>query len=406
MHILFVVPYAPTRIRVRPYNLLGSLLQRGHSVTLATLWQDQEECALLDEWRQAGAHVVAMRHTRQRSLWNSVAALPTRVPLQAVFSWQPALIETIIVEAGRSPAQPYDVVHVEHLRGAQYALRLKEVYRVPVVWDSVDCISYLFEQAATKSLSAFGRWVTRLDLARTRAYEAWLSRQFDRVLMTSPADMAALQALAVRYGGSKDAGSPITVLPNGVDLSYFQAGAGQRDPLGIVFTGKMSYHANVTAALFFARQALPLIWAQKPAATLTIAGHHPTAEVSALATDPRIIVTGSVPDLRPYLQRAAVAVAPMPYGAGLQNKVLEAMACETPVVATPQAVAALHVRSGEHLLVADGAPAMADAVLNLLDNEDLQKRLGQAGRQYVEAEHSWANIAERLEAVYDELVKM
>lgn len=409
MRILFIVPYAPTPIRTRPYNLLRGLTRRGHDITLATLWQNAGEQAALAEWRAPGVRVIAEPLSTLRSGANLLRALAGAAPLQAAFCWQPALARRI---AGELAATAYDVVHVEHLRGARYALAAKEqgAGRAAVVWDSVDCISHLFAQTARASSSAGSRVKAWLDVGRTRRYEAWLPEQFDRVLVTSVVDRDAFERLHVgtfeRWNVQTFERSNVpTVLPNGVDLAYFQPGVAARSDLDIVFSGKMSYHANVTAVAYFAGQVLPLIWARQPQATFTIAGHSPPAGVRALASDARIRVTGSVDDLRPYLQQAALAVAPMPYGAGIQNKVLEALACATPVVATPQAVSALAVRAGEHLLVADGAANLAAAVLRLLDDGALRVRLGAAGRRYAEENHDWAGIVARLEDIYCDAIR-
>ena len=244
--------------------------------------------------------------------------------------------------------------------------------------------------------------MTRLDLGRTRRYEAWLAGQFDQALVTSSVDKAAFERLAAASSELSGAPPPqrIAVLPNGVDLEYFQPGPWPRPTKGLVFSGKMSYHANVTAALYLARTIMPLIWDSRPQTTLTIVGHNPPAVVRDLAADARIVVTGSVADVRPYLQQAAVAVAPMPYGAGIQNKVLEAMACATPVVATPQATAALQTVAGEHLLLAASAQECAQAVQRLLVDPQLQERVGRAGRRYVEERHDWTDIVVGLEGVY------
>ena len=444
MHILFIVPYTPTPIRTRPYNLIRGLAARGHQVTLATLWQDEEERAALGRLEEEGIHILAAHLSRGRALWNCLRGLPTGQPLQAHYCWSPSLARALGFEIRDSR---FDVIHVEHLRGARYGLYLKSLISdpqspIPVVWDSVDCISYLFEQAAARSGSFFGRWATRLELGRTRRYEGWLVGQFDRVLVTSGVDKAALEGLAriseaAKQRSSESASSfqlypipnpqspisnlqspisnlqspipnpqsPISVLPNGVALDYFTPSAGPREPDTLVFTGKMSYHANVTAALYLVEEIMPHVWAQRPRARAWIVGKDPPREVQKLATgEPRITVTGRIPDVRPYLWRAAVAVAPIPYGAGIQNKVLEAMACGTPVVATPQAVSALGVVNGEHALVAEGPDAFAAAVLRLLDDAALRQALGQAGRRYVEQHHDWREIVERLEGTYEEAI--
>jgi len=417
----------PTPIRVRPYNLIKSLVVRGHSLTLATLWSSPEERQALAELQGLGVRLLAQPLPRWRSLLNCLAALPGPLPLQAVYCRSRALRSAIERELGDGSTKGtkdtnnalsdlrvlrgsnYDVVHVEHLRGTYYGLGLEGV---PVVWDSVDCISHLFEQAARDSGSLSGRLMTRLDLARTRHYEGWLVGQFARVLVTSRADQLALEELALREGslGSPEGngrrsgvGNPIVVLPNGVDLDYFRpAPPLMRVPDTLVMTGKMSYHANVTAALYLVHRVMPLVWRSRPGVKVVLAGANPPASLWQLASEfpGKVHVTGRVPDLRPYLYHAAVAVAPVRYGAGIQNKVLEAMACGAPVVATPQACAALQTVAGQDLLVAQDSTEFARAVLNLLEDPDLAARLGAAGRRYVERHHDWDVVAARLEDIY------
>ncbi len=421
MNILFVVPYTPTPIRTRPYNLIRALVRRGHAVTLATVWENDGERETLRRWEEDGVRVVAARLTKARSAWNCLRALPTRTPLQAVWCWQPNLmtrIPDLPTPDSRLPV-PFDVIHVEHLRGAHYGLSIKSKIqnpksKIPLVWDSVDCISYLFEQAARDSRSRLGRWMTRLELARTRRYEAWLLTQFDRVLVTSETDRRSLYELT-EPSKIQNPKSKITVLPNGVALDDFTPGDGPRDPATVVFSGKMSYHANITAAMHLANDIMPRVWAQRPDVQLYLVGKDPPPEIRALAGSgeqsaiqnpkSKIVVTGTVPDIRPYLRSATVAVAPILYGAGVQNKVLEAMACGTPVVASRTAVSALDVVNGEHLSVAEGPEPFSEAILRLLDDAALRARLGIAGRRYVEQHHDWDAVVGKLEAVYEDVLR-
>jgi len=424
MNILYLVPYTPTPIRTRPYNLIRALVRRGHAVTLATVWENDEERETLRRWEEDGVRVVAARLTKARSAANCLRALPTRTPLQAVWCWQPALIAQMIDDRRQTMADQlafdFDVIHVEHLRGARYGLALKSKIqnpksKIPFVWDSVDCISYLFEQAARDSRSRLGRWMTRLELARTRRYEAWLLTQFDRTLVTSQVDKQAFEGLIFQRS-SVPTLQRLNVLPNGVDLDHFTPGDEPHDPATVVFSGKMSYHANITAALHLANDIMPRVWDQRPDAQLTIVGKDPPTEIRALAgpegqsaiqnPKSKIAVTGTVPDLRPYLRSATVAAAPILYGAGVQNKVLEAMACGTPVVASRTAVSALEVTDGEQLLVTESAEQAAAAILRLLDDATLRERLGRAGRRYVEQHHDWNAVAGRLEAVYEEVLRI
>lgn len=393
MRILYITPYVPSLIRVRPYNLIKYLARRGHLVTVLSLQSNEQEERDAEELQSYCHRVETVRLTRKQSFWNCLKALPTMTPLQAAYCHSPAMQSLIrrVLEG-----EQFDIVHVEHLRGAHFG---SAVAGVPKVYDSVDCISLLFEKAAHSAPSLPSRLVARLDLGRTRRYEGRLIGQYDQILVTSPQDREALSELDGRYA-EKGQEKKITVLPNGVDLEYFAFAHGDRAPETLVFSGKMSYHANVAAASHLAQEVMPLIWAQRPGVKLEIVGKSPPQAIRALAKDDRVHVTGFVPDLRPYLARATVSVSPMQYSVGIQNKVLEAMAVGTPVVTTPPTRTALLAREGEHFLIGESAQDFAAQVIRLLDDRVLAARISAAGRQYVEEHHDWNRLAGRLEEVY------
>ena len=407
MRILFVVAYAPSLIRCRPYQLIRTLARRGHALVVATLWTNEEEQAELESLAGENVSVVSRRMSAWHSLVNCIKALPTRRPLQSAFSWQPQLMNDLVrlVRDGQ-----FDVVHVEHVRGAQYGVHLRRILddrngsvarELPIVWDSVDCISYLYRQASEQSRSYKGRLMGAVDCARTETFEAGAADVFDRILLTSPVDVKAFERAAQNQG----AGPPrnLRILCQGVDLEYFSPSDVPRDPGCLVFSGKMSYHANIAALNHLLSEVMPHIWSLRPDVKLLIVGKNPSAGVRALCRrDGRVVVTGTVEDIRPYLSRATVAVAPICYGAGVQNKVLEAMACATPVVASPIATSALKVRPGIDVLVGDEPQAFARHVERLLGNPSLRRELGLSGRRYVEQHHSWDVVAARLESFYVE----
>ena len=396
MNVLFIVPYVPNLVRTRPYNLIRHLSARGNRVTVLTVWANEQERADLAPLQEICDEVIALPMPLWHSLLNSALAFPNRKkPLQSVYSWKPELVAQLIGNA------PYDVVHVEHLRGSRYGLYLKEHSNLPVVWDSVDCITHLFKQAASQSKNLKGRFRSWLDLDRTAWYEGWLLDKFNHVLVTSPVDREAL--LDLKPQGSTPA--PISVLGNGVDVTHFSPDPTvAREPATLVISGKMSYHANVTMTLHLVHQIMPHVWRQCPDAKLLVVGKDPTREIQALAENPNIIVTGTVDALPPYLQKATVAVAPITYGAGIQNKILEAMACGTPVVTTPHAVSALCIEPERDLLVADSPESYARSILSVLENPQQQMDLGRNGRTYVEQYHHWPNVAARLETIYAEAI--
>jgi sugar transferase (PEP-CTERM/EpsH1 system associated) len=405
MKILFIVPYVPNLIRVRPYNLIRHLHGRGHQITLATLWSSEREQADLAALRPFCHEILAFPLPRWRSLFNCLAALPTRAPLQSAYCWNPALAAAVASRARRAPDGGFDVIHIEHLRGVRYGLALLKALgqaSVPIVWDSVDSISYLFRQTVRHNPRRLLRALYQFELGRTEHFEGQMLGRFARILVTSHVDRQAFMQLGAANQGSDG----LTVLPNGVDLSYFQPGPlPGRAASTVVVSGKMSYHPNIDMALRLVNEIMPLVWQEQPDVQVWIAGKDPPPGVAALANDARVTVTGTVPDLRPYLQKATLAVSPLFYGAGIQNKVLEAMACATPVIASNQSIAALQdIQPGEEILTAEDSTAFARQILMMLKDRQRQEKIGCAARQYVEKHHHWNQIANELEEIYQQTI--
>ena len=415
MRILFIVPYAPSLIRVRPYHFVRGLAGRGHRLVVAAPWANREDRADLESLREFGCEILTARLPKWRSFANCGVGLAQSEPLQSAYCWHPELarkIENVLA------AEPFDVIHVEHLRGARYGLHALDFVRrragqaaetrPRVVWDSVDCISGLFEMASERG-GGLMRRLTAFDRPRTRIYEGKLVTAFDRVVATTERECEALQRLAAPVVARRP-----TAVCNGVDLDYFAHSGGVRALETIVMTGKMSYHANVAAAKHLVEEVMPLVWRERPSVKVEIVGKAPSAEVLALGYPEgaarngqrrEVVVTGEVLDLRPHLWRATVAVAPIVYGAGVQNKVLEAMAASAPVVATPGAAGSLTARNGKEMLVGGTPEALASHLLTLLANEDLRRRIGNAGRAFVENNHGWESAVEALEDVYRDAIE-
>ncbi len=406
MHILFISPYVPSPIRVRPYGFIRALARRGHRITLVC-GAGAEDGSALNVLRDVCARIVTVHVSKARMIRNALRALPGDLPFQAALSFDHHLCEAVRA-ADRSGR--YDVAHIEHLRASALGYALM---RTPTVLDSVDSISLLFERTFRSSLSLKSRALALLDLARTRSYEARYTHHFEQVIVSSPEDAWALQTLQRHLNPHRASDRPewftnpsdqtagsIHVVPNGVDLEYFAPQPVTRECATIVFSGKMSYHANEAAALHLVREIMPLVWASRPETRVVIAGSAPPPSVRSLAADRRVTVTGYLEDLRPAIARATVAVAPLRYGVGIQNKVLEAMALATPVVAARQAARALHAVEGRDLLLAEQPYEYADAILNLIDDPQRAATIGAASREYVERHHTWEAAAERLERIY------
>jgi len=279
-----------------------------------------------------------------------------------------------------------DVVWSVGWRMLPYALQIEGV---PVLADVVD------EGVREAWLACRSRPTPRrfAHLVRVWRFERRHFPRAARVLFVSDQDARITCRVAPR--------TQCAVLPNGVNVQHFAPDGSAQDPDLLVFEGAMSHVPNAEAVQFFARKVLPRIRAQRPAANLLVVGRDPAPELLELAgPDPRtsgIRFTGFVDDVRPHVRRAAVFVSPMVSGAGLKNKVLQAWALGKAVVATSISTGGLFARSGEDLVVADGAEAFAAACLELLADPARSARLGAAGRRAVCERFSWDRAAAGLE---------
>jgi polysaccharide biosynthesis protein PslH len=353
-----------------------------------------QEAADAEKLRQQGYNVVVVEESKRAAALRSGFAIFQGYPLQVAY----ARSERLLHKAQQLCLQQhFDVIHVEHLRGIASVEQLCGDY--PVVWDAVDCISLLWEQAEKEGHNALVRALAAFEHRRTRSYEGRIVPLPARVVTIAERDRQALLALCPPY---IDMDKRIDVVSSGVDLSYFAPEQPDRLPHNIVFSGKMSYHANVAAALFLARQVMPLIWRERPEVTLTLVGSKPPAVIQHLTQDHRIEVTGYVDDIRPYIRRAQVMVSPMVYSVGLQNKVLEAMALGTPAIVSAQSLAALQTLPGRDLLSAHSAEDFAASALRVLDDAELQTTLSQYGRMYVEQHHNWRHVTDQLIDIYQQ----
>jgi sugar transferase (PEP-CTERM/EpsH1 system associated) len=257
--------------------------------------------------------------------------------------------------------------------------------------DSEKWKEYAVQKAAPAS------WLYALEGRRLASYEDAVVAHFDASSLVTESEAAILRK---RMPESNS----IHVIGNGVDLEYFQpqahpASTAETENEYLVFCGLMDYFPNVDAVIWFSREALPIIRQEEPAIRFRIVGARPTRAVMELNTLPGVEVVGRVDDVRPFVQKAAVSVAPLRVARGVQNKVLEAMALAKPVVATPQACEGIPAEPEKDILVADNPRDFAQAVLHLLRDEQLRREIATRARDYVERNHSWEKNLDRLHAM-------
>jgi glycosyltransferase involved in cell wall biosynthesis len=184
-----------------------------------------------------------------------------------------------------------------------------------------------------------------------------------------------------------------------VDLQHLVPSAEELPQPRIVFLGNFSYHPNVDGVMSFSREVLPIIWRKRPDLQFFIVGASPPKTVMALASDPRVIVTGTVPDTRKYLVRGSIFVCPVRFGGGTKFKVLEAMAMGLPVVSTEVGCEGIDVCDGRELFVAHNSAEFAQHILRLASDASLSREMGNASRKAMESKYDQDVVASRLEAL-------
>jgi glycosyltransferase involved in cell wall biosynthesis len=289
----------------------------------------------------------------------------------------------------------FDVFYVDTLPVAQYMMDAG--LECPAIIDLHDCLTLLFDRA----MRIERNWLRKLDLyLGTRSMASWersLSRVFSTIITNSPVDEEYLKSVA-------PAANTLTI-SNGVDTAFFSPTQTDVDMRQVIFTWVMDYPPNEDAAIHFAENILPLIRQRRPEVEFWVVGKDPTERVSRLSEQPGVHVTGGVPDVRPYLEKAGIFVCPLRYGTGVKNKLLAALAMQKPVVATGRSLDGLELRENEHLLVADEPVEFAAKVVQLIEDPVNAQRLASSGRAFVGDRYSWESSARALEDVLREAVR-
>jgi sugar transferase (PEP-CTERM/EpsH1 system associated) len=389
MRLLFIAARLPDPLtrgyEVRAWHQIRLLAQR-HAVTLIAYTVGTPRPAALARVHALCADV----HTVPLHLPGMAAGvlrgLTTGRPLQTSIYDTPAMRRLV---HGILRERRHDVVHVQM---ARMAALLDGVASPPRVVDLIDALSVNMARRGALD-HGLTRWLATRERARLAALERLLCRTWERALVASEADRRAIGDFA-----------SLAVNCNAVDLEHFVRRKTERRAHDVVFSGNLGYFPNVDGAVWFAREVLPRVRAAVPEATLTLVGARPARAIRELATlGPHVELVGEVPDVAPYIGRASVAVAPLRAGSGQALKVLEAMACGTPVVATSRAIEGLAATDGVHLRIADDAAALADAVIALLRDAGARRRLADAARSLVESRYGWDVPVAALDAIYQEI---
>ena len=383
--ILFLVhraPWPPDRgDRIRSWHMFEALAKLA-PVHVAALADNQADAALAREKMTPLCTSLAIEVRKASRPLALAQAVLTGDPVSNRLFRSAALarhVDALIGQGGIS--------HIVAFSG-QMAQYLPACFDGPVLMDFVDVDSAKFATYAEQDKRQPLHWVHKREARVLAAYEADVARRADASLFVSDAEAALFRSQS-GLGADK-----VRAVGNGIDTDRFdpaiplervETGEG---PLA-VFTGQMDYRPNIDAVRWFANDILPLVRKRQLRARFAIVGRAPTEEVLALEALPGVTATGEVADVRPWLAAADAVVAPLLLARGVQNKLLEAMAMARPVVASAAAATGIDAVPGEHLFVADGAEAIADAVCTLFDDRNVAAKMGQAARAQMIARYGW-----------------
>ncbi|HEV8309349.1 MAG TPA: glycosyltransferase [Methylomirabilota bacterium] len=392
MDILVLAPYPPYPARfggaTRIFHLIR-VLARDHRVTLLCFASPDQRAALGPLWELcSGVHTVDYPvAARQKRLYQLRSLAGRAYSYYAYYS--PPMARALHALLAR---QRFDIVQLEFGDAGGY-------YEVPgtvlTVLDEHNVEHRILERTWQQETSPIRRLYNRVEAQKLRRDELAACRRADGILTTSDVDRATL--------ATHVSGIPIRVIPNGVDTTFFvPPPPGTEDPKRIVFTGAINYQPNTDGVLHFCEEILPRIHAVAPEVTFAVVGKDPPERVRALA-GPRVEVTGTVPDVRPWMCRAGMFVVPLRVGGGTRLKILEAMASGRAVISTSLGCEGLEVTHGDDIMIADTPADFADAVLRCLRDPGLRARLGARGRVLAERRYRWEVIGDELSAFYQDL---
>ncbi len=396
MKILFLSPRFPlpadTGGKIRTLNILKQLLKYAQ-VHLLSFSYDPADAQLKEELKQLGLRITlvpALESSSAQKVWNVLTGdLP-----HAIIKYQSLAMRSAMEALIK--AESFDAVHIDHLHMAHYS---GTGPGVPKILDEHNVEFKILERCAQVEANPIKKMLYLQQAGKMKTYEVRQAKTAQSILACSQEDRSILENLVLSQ-------TPVQVIPNGVDTEYFQSADDNKEEGAMVFTGSMDWLPNEDAVSYFCAEILPLIWARQPSAKLYVVGKSPSGLVKSLAgKDPRVIVTGRVDDVRPYVQRCEVFIVPLRIGGGTRLKILEAMSMSRPVVSTFIGAEGIQHTAGANILLADGPADFAQAIVRVLHDKNLAKALAQEGRRLVCGSYSWDIIGRQLKSVYAHVLR-
>lgn len=378
--------------RLIPYHLARQLSERRHQIDLLAFYSRPEDAADIPRYERFFRTIQLIREPTRgafRYLWR--LNFGTFFPLSERSAWSPEMWRAI---QKKLSAGSYDVVQ---LFGGIQVYEYRELVRaLPNLIVPYESFSLYLQNALESAANHSGLQRSRLQrqLGMARQYEKRMFEGYDRVVTLTQPDADTLHEI-----------QPTTrtvVIPNGVDTDYYSPTGLEPATPTLIFTGNFEYEPNLDAALRLTRLIFPEIKRRVPGAHLLLVGANPPPVLQAFKSE-SVTITGRVLDVRPYLERSLIFISPLRMGAGIKNKILEAMAMQKALVATPLSMDGIAVKHEEHLLIGETNEELMRAVVRLMRDGELRLDIARNARALIEERYTWKRVAERYEALYKEI---
>lgn len=378
--------------RIRTYQMLREL-KREHRVTYVTLDDGDAAPDAADRAAEYCDELIRIpvrtQPKRSAGFYMELARnLASPLPY-AIWKYRSAAMRRAIVEAARGSTA--DVIVCDFLAPAVNVPRAN--LPCPIVLFQHNVEATIWERHARVASNPLAKLYFAEQWRRMRAFERAQCRRFSHVVAVSSRDMEVFRS---EYGVAN-----VSEIPTGVDIEYFRPKGGVRPQrYDLVFTGSMDWLPNEDAVVFFTDAILPRIREAVPRVTLTVVGRNPSPRVLAVArNDPTVRITGSVPDVRPFIERAAAFIVPLRIGGGTRLKIYEAMAMEKVVVSTSIGAEGLPVTDGDDIMLADTPESFAASVIGLLTDPQRATEVGRRAARVVRSEFGWDRVADKFAAI-------
>lgn len=391
--VLFVMPRLcyplDTGGKIRTYNLLKGLSKDHEVIVLSFMRKDEEEA--LKKVAELVKEIYTVDSPPIGFIYDSIR-LGT-----SILGGYPASVQRYsshkMGELVRSVSKKVQIVHFDHIHTAQYIENVKEG-----VFKNIDEHNVEWIIARRLSISEKNPLLKMIYLQQAfsmKLFEKNRIKLANMVSCCSEEDKNRLKELSPSIR--------VEVIPNGVDLDYFSQDVEPVDENHIVFTGSMDWLPNVEGAIWFYENVLPKLKLRITPVRVYIVGRAPLEQLKKLHSPPEFIVTGTVPDIRPYYKNALCLIVPLLSGGGTRLKILEAMAFGIPVVTTKVGGEGIDIVNEENVLIADTPQEMVEAIVRLKNDKKLVEKLIREGKRLVQEKYGWEAIAKKLSTIYSEI---